>query len=118
VASISVFGVTTVLPLANGLGCETCGVSLIWTVRFPCVTATVEIWGIMHLTYFADSNSCGSASLDIGEAGAPADEIEITPEMVKAGEKVLWLGCVGDEAAAAQAVFKEMWLVINKMKDP
>jgi hypothetical protein len=31
-----------------------------------------------------------SPSLDSAEAGAPADEIEITPEMIAAGVRVLW----------------------------
>ena len=42
-ASIVVFGVTTVLPCENGLGCETCGFSLTRTDSVPWVTATVEI---------------------------------------------------------------------------
>jgi hypothetical protein len=34
-----------------------------------------------------------SQSLDSVEAGAPANEIEITPEMIEAGVDALWASC-------------------------
>jgi hypothetical protein len=45
--------------------------------------STVLNSGIMHLTYRHDSDSHGVASLDSGEAGAPANEIGIAPEMIR-----------------------------------
>ncbi len=44
----------------------------------------------MHLIYLSDSDSYSVASPDFCEAGAPCNEIEITPEMVEAGERFIY----------------------------
>jgi hypothetical protein len=45
----------------------------------------------MPLTYRNCSDIRGAASTDGGEAGAPEEEFEITPEMIKAGaRKLTW----------------------------
>ena len=51
----------------------------------------LKIRGIMHLTYpDFDPNILSASSAEYGEAGAPANEIEITPEMIAAGAEVLY----------------------------
>jgi hypothetical protein len=46
---------------------------------------------IMHFTNKADCDPSVGVASDIPEAaGAPVEEIKITPEMIEAGENIIW----------------------------
>jgi len=65
----------------------------------------------MHLTYHHDKSHGDHASTDDSvEAGAPGDEIAITPAMIKAGAAVLcsFETFTADEAYWAQEVYSAM----------
>ena len=50
-------------------------------------------------------------------AGAPEDEIEITPEMIKAGVDVLLLGWSGSEAEGVECIFDAMFMAMRKNRE-
>jgi hypothetical protein len=51
-----------------------------------------------------------SPSLDSVEAGAPADKIEVTPEMIEAGVLELREKCMGEDLAEVVTdVFYALW---------
>jgi hypothetical protein len=62
----------------------------------------------MHLS---EHKTCGtSVKPRFGEAGAPADEIEITPEMIEAGLKVLRSENLDLSLSAAEDLVREIIL--------
>jgi hypothetical protein len=66
----------------------------------------------MHLTYRKkDSKVKPVEPAEAGEAGAPEDKIEITDEMIEAGERALLdIGCTdNDPGVCALAAFEAMW---------
>jgi hypothetical protein len=73
--------------------------------------------GIMHLTYpNSDPHIVAAFPIDSGEAGAPANEIEITPEMIHAGECVLL--AMDTRFESYEDVVKELVATIFKNSPP
>jgi hypothetical protein len=73
-----------------------------------------QIRGIMHLTYHDSDTHTGTASTaKVEETGAP--EVEITDEMIEAGERALLdIGCGdSDPSVCATVAFEAMYKVMR-----